>query len=79
MLMFNSRINPVSLMEIMEVITNHLSDQEEALVLLQSFEDKVKNNLEAKSLCKILQAQMIMNKDADKPGSLDEVEVCERK
>lgn len=62
-------------MEIVEVITTHLSDQEEALVLLQSFDDKVKTNLEAKTLCKILQAQMIMNKNGDNPAGLDDVEV----
>lgn len=71
---FETKINPVQLMEIIEVITSHLTDQEEALVLLQSFDEKVKTNLEAKTLCKILQAQTIMNKDADKPGGLDDVE-----
>uniref|UniRef100_A0A8D8WDG5 26S proteasome non-ATPase regulatory subunit 13 n=2 Tax=Cacopsylla melanoneura TaxID=428564 RepID=A0A8D8WDG5_9HEMI len=73
-LSFETKINPVQLMEIMEVITSHLSDKVEALILLQSFDEKVKNNLEAKTLCKILQAQLIMNKDADKPGQLEDVE-----
>lgn len=64
-------------MEILEVITNHLSDKDETLVLLQSFDEKVKGNLEAKALCKILQAQTIMKKKSDKAEQLDDVEVRE--
>lgn len=71
---FENKINLVQLMEIMEIITSHFSNHEEALALIQSFEEKVKANLEAKTLCKILQAQLIMNKEADKPGRLDDVE-----
>nr|XP_014347525.1 PREDICTED: 26S proteasome non-ATPase regulatory subunit 13-like isoform X2 [Latimeria chalumnae] len=48
---FEHRINPLSLMEIILVVVQQISDPEQALVLLEKTQEKVKSNEEAIILC----------------------------
>lgn len=48
---FEHRINPLSLVELILVIAEELSDHEKALALFQKTQDKVKGNTEGKVLC----------------------------
>ncbi|XP_046975910.1 26S proteasome non-ATPase regulatory subunit 13 [Vanessa cardui] len=57
---FENKINPLSLVEIVAHIVQQYTDKKEAIAFLQKVETKVKMNDEALALCKVLQGQIYL-------------------
>ncbi|XP_050358591.1 26S proteasome non-ATPase regulatory subunit 13 [Nymphalis io] len=57
---FENKINPLSLVEIVAHIIQQYTDKKEAIAFLQKVETKVKMNDEALALCKVLQGQIYL-------------------
>lgn len=65
---FEHRINPLSLVELILVIAEELTDHEKALTLYKKTQEKVKSNTEGKVLCMTAMGLLQL-----KQGNLDEV------
>ncbi|OWR52614.1 26S proteasome non-ATPase regulatory subunit 13 [Danaus plexippus plexippus] len=57
---FENKINPLSLVEIVAHIVTQYADKREAVAFLEKIEAKVKMNAEALALCKVLQGQIYL-------------------
>jgi len=66
---FEMRMNPLSLMEIMTLVTKQYQNPEEALSFLDKTEPKVKASKEAVALCKITKGQIKLLQLNDNPGT----------
>ncbi|XP_034186446.1 regulatory particle non-ATPase 9 isoform X2 [Osmia lignaria lignaria] len=59
---FESKINPLSLVEILAHVVQQFQDKQEAIKFLEKSETKVKSNNEAVALCKVLIGQILLEK-----------------
>ncbi|XP_015789826.1 26S proteasome non-ATPase regulatory subunit 13 [Tetranychus urticae] len=63
---FETKLNPLSLVEIIAFIIKEMKDYQECLVFLEKIKEKVKGNQTASLLCSILMAQLkLANKELD--------------
>ncbi|KAJ8687443.1 hypothetical protein QAD02_023237 [Eretmocerus hayati] len=58
---FESKINPLSLMEILAHVVKQYKDKRAAITFLEKTEPKVKNNKEAVALCKVFIGQILLD------------------
>lgn len=75
--MFENKINPLSLVEIISHVVGQFEDKREAISFLEKIEAKVKSNNEAVALCKVLAGQILLEKLNDQDGTkklIDEIE-----
>ncbi|XP_043286701.1 26S proteasome non-ATPase regulatory subunit 13 [Venturia canescens] len=75
---FESKINPLSLVEILAHVIVQFEDKQEAITFLEKTEPKVSSNNEAVALCKVLAGQILLDKLNDQEKTkkiIDEVEV----
>ncbi|CAK9798180.1 26S proteasome non-ATPase regulatory subunit 13 [Anthophora plagiata] len=59
---FESKINPLSLIEILAYVIQQFQDKQEAITFLEKTETKVKSSNEAVALCKVLIGQILLEK-----------------
>lgn len=59
---FESKVNPLSLVEIVAFVIEQYKDKKDAVEFLKKIEQKVKINSDAQSLCKVLQGQIYLEK-----------------
>ncbi|CAK9816031.1 26S proteasome non-ATPase regulatory subunit 13 [Anthophora quadrimaculata] len=59
---FESKINPLSLVEIIAYVIQQFQDKQEAITFLEKTEAKVKSSNEAVALCKVLIGQILLEK-----------------
>ncbi|XP_012279096.1 26S proteasome non-ATPase regulatory subunit 13 [Orussus abietinus] len=59
---FESKINPLSLVEILAHVIQQFQDKQEAIDFLEKTESKVESNNEALALCKVLAGQILLDK-----------------
>ncbi|XP_068621921.1 26S proteasome non-ATPase regulatory subunit 13 [Battus philenor] len=59
-IIFENKINPLSLVEIIAHVVQQFTDKKEAIAFLEKIEAKVKMNDEALALCKVLQGQIYL-------------------
>ncbi|XP_046979336.1 26S proteasome non-ATPase regulatory subunit 13 [Schistocerca americana] len=74
---FENKINPLSLVEIVAHVVVQFEDKREAISFLEKIEAKVKSNNEAVALCKVLAGQILLDKLNDQDGTkklIDEIE-----
>ncbi|XP_062540116.1 26S proteasome non-ATPase regulatory subunit 13 [Armigeres subalbatus] len=57
---FETKINPYGLVEILTVVVSHIADKKEAITFLEKLKDKVKVCDEALWMCKVLQGQIYL-------------------
>ncbi|CAK1592818.1 unnamed protein product [Parnassius mnemosyne] len=62
---FENKINPLSLVEIIAHVVQQFTDKKEAIAFLEKVEAKVKMNAEALALCKVLQGQIYLEQLVD--------------
>lgn len=75
---FESKINPLSLVEIVAHMVEQYTDKREAVAFIEKLAPKVKNNTDAHSLCKVLAGQILLEKLNDLEATksiIEEVEV----
>lgn len=75
---FESKINPLSLVEILAHVVVQYEDKREALQFLEKSEAKVKTSNEAISLCKVLGGQIMLEKLNDQDGTKKVIEDVEK-
>ncbi|KAG8225801.1 hypothetical protein J437_LFUL005608 [Ladona fulva] len=75
---FENKINPLSLVEIVAFVVAQIEDKKEALKFLEKLEVKVKANNEAVSLCKVLGGQIMLDKLNDQDGTKKIIEEVEK-
>lgn len=61
----DSRINPLSLVEILAFVIQQYTDWKEAVSFLEKMEVKVKGCEDAVMLCKVLEGQILLEKLSD--------------
>lgn len=74
---FESKINPLSLIEIVAIVIEQFTDKTEAIAFIEKVQPKVKANTDAENLCKVLAGQIYLEKlnDLDKTKKIiEEVE-----
>ncbi|XP_050453291.1 26S proteasome non-ATPase regulatory subunit 13 [Cataglyphis hispanica] len=59
---FESKINPLSLVEILAHVIQQFQDKQDAIKFLEKTETKVQSNNEAIALCKVLKGQILLDK-----------------
>ncbi|CAK9831550.1 26S proteasome non-ATPase regulatory subunit 13 [Anthophora retusa] len=59
---FESKINPLSLVEILAYVIQQFQDKQEAITFLEKTEAKVKSSNEAVALCKVFIGQILLEK-----------------
>ncbi|XP_019872657.2 26S proteasome non-ATPase regulatory subunit 13 [Aethina tumida] len=59
---FENKINPLSLVEIVAIVTEQIKQPKEAIAFLEKTEPKVKINPDAQNLCKVLAGQIHLEK-----------------
>lgn len=57
---FETKINPYGLVEILTVVVSHIADKKEAIAFLEKLKEKVKVCDEALWMCKVLQGQIYL-------------------
>ncbi|XP_014218731.1 26S proteasome non-ATPase regulatory subunit 13 [Copidosoma floridanum] len=75
---FESKINPLSLIEILAVVVKQYKDKRAAINFLEKTEPKVKNHKEAVALCKVLIGQILLddlNIQDETKKIIDDVEI----
>ncbi|XP_066991424.1 26S proteasome non-ATPase regulatory subunit 13 [Anabrus simplex] len=75
---FENKINPLSLVEILAHVVVQFEDKREAVQFLEKTEVKVKNNNEAVSLCKVLSGQILLEKLNDLDATKKIIEDVEK-
>ncbi|EEB19546.1 26S proteasome non-ATPase regulatory subunit, putative [Pediculus humanus corporis] len=75
---FENRINPLSLVEIVAYVITQFSDPKEAVEFLEKTEGKVKANNQAVTLCKVLKGDILLQKLHDQPGTKKIIEEVEK-
>ncbi|XP_063231619.1 26S proteasome non-ATPase regulatory subunit 13 [Bacillus rossius redtenbacheri] len=74
---FENKMNPLSLVEILFHVVQQFTDKQEAAAFLARTEAKVGGSQEATALCKVLRAQIILEHLSDQPAVkvlIDEIE-----
>ncbi|XP_076242529.1 regulatory particle non-ATPase 9 [Calliopsis andreniformis] len=75
---FENKINPLSLVEILAYVIQQFQNKQEAIAFLEKTEPKVKSSNEAVALCKVLMGQILLDKLNDQEKTkkiIEEVEV----
>lgn len=75
---FENKINPLSLVEIVAHIVVQFEDKKEAIQFLEKTEAKVKSNNEAVALCKVLSGQILLEKLGDQDATKKVIEDVEK-
>jgi len=77
-LVFEDKINPLALVEIVAFIVPKFADPKDAIAFLEATEPTVKANSEAVSLAKVLQGQIYLEKLNDMPATKKIIEEVEK-
>lgn len=75
---FENKINPLSLVEILAHVVVQFEDKREAVAFLEKAEAKVKSSNEALSLCKVLSGKIMLEKLGDQEGTKKIIEEVEK-
>ncbi|PSN34902.1 26S proteasome non-ATPase regulatory subunit 13 [Blattella germanica] len=75
---FENKINPLSLVEILAHVVVQFEDKKEAIQFLEKAETKVKSSNEAVSLCKVLSGQILLEKLGDQDATKKVIEDVEK-
>ncbi|KAL0274678.1 UNVERIFIED_CONTAM: hypothetical protein PYX00_002748 [Menopon gallinae] len=75
---FENRINPLSLVEIVAQVVTQYNDPNEAVDFLKKVESKVKSSIQAVTLCKVLIGQILLDKLNDQTATKQIIEDVEK-